>query len=126
MMAPMTRTSIRPKFTRVWVGSFYVTLLMLINEIGGIPIAFYAGFLLERRYGLSTERFSAWLRDQVKALAIGLVLACAAASILYAVIRWSPEWWWALAGLVFAAIIVGLTQVAPVWLLPLFYRLKPL
>jgi STE24 endopeptidase len=112
--------------SRTMIVIIYVGLLMLINEIGGIPIAWYAGFLLERRYGLSTERLAAWLRDQVKALAIGLMLACTAASILYALIRWSPERWWAIAGVAFAAIIIGLTQIAPVWLLPLFYRVKPL
>ena len=34
--------------------------------------------------------------------------------------------WWLLAGAVFALLIVGLTNLAPVLLLPLFYRVKPL
>jgi STE24 endopeptidase len=104
----------------------YVTLLSLLNEAGSLPLAFYSGFLLERRYGLSTERLSAWLRDQIKSFALGLALAVPAAILLYTLIAWSPARWWAVAGLAFAVIIVGLTNVAPVLVLPLFYRVKPL
>jgi len=37
-----------------------------------------------------------------------------------------PEGWWLAAGAIFAALIVGLTNVAPVLLVPLFYSVKPL
>jgi STE24 endopeptidase len=104
----------------------YVILLSLLNEAGSVPLSFYSGFVLERRYGLSTERLSAWLRDQAKSLALGVVLAAPAAAILYSLIAWSPDRWWLSAGLVFAAVIVGLTNLAPVLVLPLFYRVKPL
>ena len=113
-------------FSRALVVVVYVALLMLVSDLGGLPLAFYAGFLLERRYGLSTERVSAWVRDQAKSFVIGLLLASAAAVIVYQMIAWSPGRWWLPAGLVFAGLIIGLTQVAPVVLLPLFYRIKPL
>ena len=104
----------------------YVTLLCGLNEMGDVSIAFYSGFLLERRYGLSNERFTGWLLDQAKAFAIGLLLGCGGATIVYALIRRSPEGWWLPAGAVFAALIVGLANLAPVVLLPIFYSVKPL
>jgi Zn-dependent protease with chaperone function len=104
----------------------YVCLLTLINEVVGLPLGFYTGFVLERRYGLSNERFGAWVIDQIKALAIGLVLTSAAAIVLYELIARSPSRWWLTAGITFAALIVALTQIAPVLLLPMFYRVKPL
>ncbi len=105
---------------------FYVALLLLLNEIGSLPLAFYSGFVLERRYGLSQERLGRWLLDQVKSFAVGLVLSSAAGAIVYAFIRLSPERWWAPAGAVFALLIVGFANLAPVLLIPLFYRVKPL
>ena len=105
---------------------FYVAILLLLNEIGSLPLGFYSGFLLERRYGLSHEPLGRWLLDQMKSFAIGLTLSSIAAAIVYAFIRMSPEHWWLPAGAVFALLIVGLTNVAPVLLLPLFYRVKPL
>jgi STE24 endopeptidase len=104
----------------------YVFLLTLISEGLGLPLSFYSGFLIERRYGLSNERFSAWLLDQAKSFGIGLLLGGAAASLLYWLIRLDPERWWLAAGIVFALLIVALTNLAPVLLLPLFYSVKPL
>ena len=114
----------------VWVSSAsvfaYVLLLSLVNELGGLPIGFYGGFLLERRYGLSNERLGAWLADQAKSLGVGLVLGWGQVGVIYFFIRLSPAWWWLAAGGVFALLIVGLTNLAPVLLLPLFYRVTPL
>jgi len=97
---------------------FYVAGLMLLHETGS--------FVVERRYGLSNERFTGWLLDQAKALALGLLLGGAAASLVYFFIRRSAGGWWLPAGAVFALLIIGLANLAPVVLLPLFYRVKPL
>jgi len=106
--------------------ALYVTILILLNEIGGLPLSFYSGYALERRYGLSTESLGAWAWDQVKALAIGLPLAIGAATLVYLLIRLAPETWWLPAGILFALVIVVLANLAPVVLLPLFYEVKPL
>jgi Zn-dependent protease with chaperone function len=105
---------------------FYVAGLTLISEIGSLPLAFYSSLVVERRYGLSNESFGAWLKDQAKSLAIGLVLGAGAASVIYFFIRLSPTGWWLPAGAAFALVIIGLTNLAPILLLPLFYTLKPL
>ncbi len=104
----------------------YVTVLLALHEAGALPLAFYSGFALERRYGLSTESLGAWLRDQAKAFVLGLCLSCAGGAAVYACIRWSPDRWWLAAGALFALFVVGLTNLAPVVLLPLFYRIRPL
>jgi STE24 endopeptidase len=104
----------------------YVMLLSLLNEIVSLPLGFYSGFLLERRYDLSNETISAWARDQAKAFGIGLVLGGGAVALIYGLIRLSPERWWLSAGAVFALLIVGLTNLAPVVFLPLFYSVRPL
>jgi STE24 endopeptidase len=105
---------------------FYAWSLVLLIDAGALPIAFYSDFLLERRYGLSNQRLGGWLLDQVKALGLELLFASAGAAIVYALIRYSPDRWWLPAGIVFAVIIVGLANVAPVVLLPLFSSVKPL
>jgi STE24 endopeptidase len=104
----------------------YVILLSLINEIGSLPLGLYGGFLLEHRYDLSNETLAGWLGDQAKSLGIGVLLGGAAACLLYWCIRISPDRWWLLAGALFTLLIIGLTNLAPVLLLPLFYSVKPL
>ena len=104
----------------------FVVLLSLLNEVVALPLAFYSGFFLERHYDLSKETLRGWLRDQAKSFAIGIILAAGAAALIYAFIRMSPEWWWLTAGVAFTLLVVGLTNLAPVVLLPIFYTVKPL
>lgn len=105
---------------------FYVVLLSVITEAVSLPLGWYSGFLLERRYQLSNETLGAWLFDRVKALAIEIVLGGLLASVVYWSMRASPERWWLIAGTLFALLIVVLTNLAPVVILPLFYSVKPL
>lgn len=104
----------------------YVVLLTLLNEVGSLPLAFYGGFVLERRYGLSKQPIRTWVIDQVKSLALGVVLGVVATSTLYFFISRFPDTWWLPSAVVFAALIVGLANLAPLLLLPLFYSIKPL
>ena len=104
----------------------YVLLLSLLNELGSLPLALYSGLVVERRYGLSNETFAGWMGDQAKSLAIGFVLGGGAALLIYWCMRLSPDRWWLVAGGLFALLIVGLTNLAPVLLLPLFYSVRPL
>lgn len=104
----------------------YVALLALIHEIGAVPISFYRSYLLEHRYGLSTETIGGWVIDQLKGGALGAVLSFAGCALLYLAMRTSPGWWWAIAAAGFAAVAVVLTQLAPVLLLPIFFTFRPL
>ena len=104
----------------------YVLFLSVLNEAIGLPLAFYRGYVLEHRYSLSTESLRGWLVDQAKAFGLGLVLGGGAAELVYALIRAWPVRWWIPGAVAFAIVIVVLTNHAPVLLLPLFYRVKPL
>lgn len=104
----------------------YVVLLGLINEAISLPFAFYQGVTLERRYGLSTQSTARWWLDHVKAGLVALVFGLIAALIICSLVRWDPDRWWMLSAAVFTVIMVGLVQLAPVLLLPLFYEFKPL
>jgi Zn-dependent protease with chaperone function len=104
----------------------YVTLLSLVNELVSVPLSFYSGFLIERRYGLTNQTLGGWALDEIKGLAVGLILGGLAASIMYFFIRLAPDSWWLPTGAIFALLIVGLANLGPVLLLPLFYTVKPL
>ncbi len=104
----------------------YVAVLALLLELLQLPLAFYRGVTLERRYGLSTQTTARWWIDHVKAGVISLVFATGAALLVLALIRWDPERWWILAASAFTVILVLLAQLAPVVLLPLFYTITPL
>ena len=86
------------------------------------PLDVLAGFVLPRRAGLLTQAFGSWLGDRAKVMAIGGALGLVAVWVVYALLRWSPDWWWLWAGGVLTAGIVLLAAIVPIWLVPLFYR----
>jgi STE24 endopeptidase len=106
--------------------AIYVCLLFLLNEIVALPLSFYGGYLLEHRYGLSRETIGRWAGDQLKGSLIGLVLGAAGVEAIYVALVWWPDWWWLAAGLFFAIVIVMMANLAPIVLLPIFFRFKPL
>ena len=106
--------------------ALYALVLVLAYLALRLPIAFYQGFLLERRYGLSSETFGAWLGDYLKAALLVTLLAVGGAEVVYTAMRWSPHWWWIPAALCFSLALIVLARIAPVALLPLFYHFEPL
>jgi STE24 endopeptidase len=102
------------------------TVLWLLLQLVELPFAFYQGHLLEHHYGLSTQSLAHWLADQAKGVVLGLALAVAGASVVFATLsQWPDRWWWLSAG-IFSIGMVGLARLAPVVLLPMFYKFKPL
>ena len=103
-----------------------VTAMAMALGLGALPMTFFAGFTLERRYGLLRQRASSWLWDHGKAAAINLAFVGAAAVWMYAWLAAAPERWWipAWAGLVAAGVVTA--WAAPVMLLPLLFRFVPL
>jgi STE24 endopeptidase len=104
----------------------YVGICGAVHELGESPIAFYRTFLLEHRYGLSTESLRLWLVDLAKSAALGGGLSLAGFWALYAIVRRWPHQWWLIAALGFAAVVTVLTRLAPVVLMPIFFTFRPL
>jgi STE24 endopeptidase len=101
-------------------------VLVLILQVVELPFAFYQGHVLEHRYGLSTQTAGHWFKDQAKGVALGALLAVAATWVVYVALRESPDHWWWISAAVFALATIGLARIAPVVLLPIFYKFKPL
>lgn len=89
------------------------------------PLSVLSGYWLARRFGLLHQPFGRWLLDRAKGAAVGGTLGLLAFEALYALLAATRLWWVAAAAVFFCGSVV-LAAVAPVWLLPLFYRLTPL
>jgi STE24 endopeptidase len=90
------------------------------------PLTWYSGYVLPHRYGLSTQRVGGWLLDGVKSLAISLPIEILAVLFVYLLLAVSPNAWWLWTGLAMLLFTVVLANLAPILLLPLFYKLTPL
>jgi STE24 endopeptidase len=104
----------------------FFLLMTGLHIVVSSPLSFYAGFLLEHRFHLSTLSIGGWLwryaKRNVLAITLGLVMILA----LYWLIWTTGPWWWIAAAVVFFLFSVLLGRLAPVLLLPLFYKIERL
>jgi len=104
----------------------YVIVLGGLIELISFPLNYYSGYRLEHRFQLSNQTFGSWLLDHLKGVGVGLLLGLPLVELLYFFLRHFPENWWLIAGVVFTLIVVVLARLAPVLLMPIFYKFKPL
>lgn len=107
-------------------GAIFVAGLVATVHALELPVAWYQGYWLERRYGLSTQILPHWLADHVKAVTASSAVLVAGLATVYACMALWPTGWWLPTAASFTLAMVLLARLAPVVLLPIFYRVRPL
>jgi len=110
-----------------WPGlAAYLAATWGVLGLVSLPLAYYRGYVVPRRFGLSRQSLRGWLADGAKAGLLGNGLATVAGLLLYWSL-WSlgASWWWVY-GAIGGAAIVLLTFLAPYVLLPLFFKPRPI
>lgn len=112
---------------RPWLAPALVALVLLLAlELLALPLGFYAGYLRERAFGLSTQTATAWLWDRTKAATLTLALGVPCAGVLYALTRRFPAGWPYLAAALGSGLVILLVALAPILIDPLFHTFRPL
>lgn len=104
------------------VAPLFVGATMLIS----LPLDYYAGYVLERRFGLSTETIASWLGDWGKSLGLEIIAGVVLLWVFYAVVRRSPRLWWFYFWLATIPLALFVMFIEPWVVEPLFYRFTPL
>jgi STE24 endopeptidase len=110
----------------------YVRLLLLYLVVMGLhilvslPLSFYSGYVVEHKFGLSNQSLRRWLRNW----SLGNVLAVALGAGLNLGLFWilwnTGSYWWLITAAAFFVVSVVLGQLAPVLIVPLFYKVEPI
>lgn len=107
-------------------GLLFIGTLSLLSGLFSLPFEIYHTFVLENRFGFNTTTVRTFVLDRIK----GILLTTLLGGVLLAAILFffdktgSMAWIWCwLLSVVFT---IGLTYVAPTWILPLFNKFTPL
>ncbi|HET9784785.1 MAG TPA: hypothetical protein VFP94_07500, partial [Terriglobales bacterium] len=107
-----------------WLGVLeYVLLLGAGFSLLGLP-GDWIGRRIEVGYGMNRQSVGGWVKDQLKGAALGAGLGVAGAELLYWLLRAAPRHWWLWGWAGYLVIMVGLVQLGPVLLLPIFFKLR--
>ena len=101
-------------------------VVMLLHMFVSLPLSFYSNFVVEHQFGLSNQSFRRWLRNyslsNVLTILLGIVLNVG----LFWIIWHTGHYWWLIAAAAFFVVSIVLGQLAPVVIMPLFYKVEPI
>jgi STE24 endopeptidase len=104
----------------------YFLILIVVYELITSPLSYYQGFVLPHRYGLSKQNFKGWLGDLAKGGGIGFIFGSAGVAVAYWLLGNFPDFWWLIAWGLILLVTLLMAVVVPIWLVPLFYKVRPL
>lgn len=106
--------------------TLYAAGYVVTTTVLSFPFTVYQGFFREHQYGLATQTFGPWFKEQLIGLGVGVVLLGLLLTVLYAVFRRAPRTWWLWGSVVGVAFLIFVVLIAPVYIDPLFNTYTPL
>jgi STE24 endopeptidase len=104
----------------------YAIPVLLLTYVLGFPLDVYEHFFREHAYGMATQNFGQWFREQMIYLVLDLIVTSLLLIGLYAVFRRAPRTWWiwgTIVSIIFA--VLGI-MLSPVYIEPIFNTYKSL
>jgi len=114
-------TRFKPVHTIVYWAQY-----LLLTSILGFPLSVYEDYFREHKYGLATQTFGPWMGDQLKGLAVNLVLGGILAMLLFGIVRKLQRTWWIWASVVTLCFMIVVVLIAPVYIVPIFNKVTRL
>ncbi|NBX76807.1 MAG: M48 family peptidase [Proteobacteria bacterium] len=103
----------------------YFGALALLWELVSLPFSI-SHHWIERAHHLSKQSYLSWFGDRLKGYGVGGVIGFLALAVVVFSLRVAGDRWWLVTYICFVLLSVILAQLAPVVLIPLFFKLKPL
>jgi len=113
------------RYKTLQVTCYSVAYLLLVYVLS-FPMNVYEQFVREHQYGLATQNFPQWFREQLIGLGITLIGGMIFLIVLYAVFRRAPKTWWIWGTAIAVVFSFFVLIIAPVFIEPLFNTYKPL
>lgn len=111
----------------VWLkNGAYVVILSILYTLFFLPLNFYEGYILEHKFKLSTQSLWSWIKNNLKSFCVSLILSIILIEATYLLLRQSSSYWWIWAGCFWIFFSIILNHLAPILLIPIFFKLTPL
>ncbi len=104
----------------------FVFVIGIFSSVLFMPINIYSGFYLEHKYKLSNQTFYKYFIENLKSVLVGLVIGIPILLLFFFVINQFGDLWWLVFASAMFLISVVLSQLFPILILPIFYKIIPL
>lgn len=104
----------------------YVLVIGFAGSVLSFPISYYTGYYLEHKYNLSNQTFSKWILEGLKGLLVSLVIGIPILLTFYYILNTFYSLWWLPFAIIMFFISVVLSQIFPILIFPIFYKITPI
>ena len=104
----------------------FVAVVGLAGSLLSFPVSYYSGFYLEHKYNLSNQTFIKWIWENFKGLLVSLIIGIPILLIFYYSLNQFGSLWWLPFAIIMFFISVILSQIFPVLIFPIFYKITPI
>ena len=119
-----TGSSWLPQFP-LQIACYAIPYFLIVGTLG-FPLDFYEHFAREHQYGLATQSFLPWFREQWIGFGLTMFGGTILLIALYAVFRRAPRTWWVWGTVVAVLFMTVVVVITPVFVEPLFNTYKPI
>lgn len=101
----------------------FILILGFASSIIFLPVNIYSGFILEHKYNLSNQTFFKYIIENTKSMLVGLIIGIPILLLFFFIINYFGDDWWIVFASSMFLISVVLSQIFPILILPIFYKL---
>ncbi|MDH4199167.1 MAG: M48 family metallopeptidase [Spirochaetia bacterium] len=113
-------------YSPIITGIIYIGALVILNALVSLPFQIYSTFVIEEKYGFNRTTVKTYVSDLLKGLALAVIIGV---PLLYMILWFfentgSYSWLYIWVGITLISLL--LQFIAPVWIMPLFNKFKPM
>ena len=112
--------------------SGYLVLILFTVITGAIasviffPLNFYSSYILEHKYKLSNQTLLKYFFENLKSTLVSGVIGIPILLLFYFILNEFGDYWWLVFAIAMFFISVILSQIFPILIFPIFYKVKPI
>ena len=109
----------------IWRNAVYLFFLSLLLFVVQFPLAYYR-YTLSKSYGISTQLFSSWMRENVISFWMDFGMSVITITVVYWLMKKSVKRWWLYAWSLTVPFTIFLMFIQPVVIAPIYNDFYPL
>lgn len=112
--------------------SDYLVLILFTVITGAVasviffPLNFYSSYILEHKYKLSNQTLLKYFFESLKSTLVSGVIGIPILLLFYFILKEFGDYWWLVFATAMFFISVILSQIFPILIFPIFYKVKPI
>ena len=112
--------------------SDYLVLILFTVITGAVasiilfPLNFYSSYILEHKYKLSNQTLLKYFVESLKSILVSGVIGIPILLLFYFILKEFGDNWWLIFAMAMFFISVILSQIFPILIFPIFYKVKPI